>query len=363
MNNYTVNIPSYTIGVDAFCEIESICQAYGENIVLIGGETALHRVREKFERAIEGSILHKRDEIWYGGECSSQNIERVLAKLEGQPVDMIFGVGGGRALDTAKAVADKLGKPIFTIPTTAATCAATTKLSVVYNEHGVFETFYFYDVPPTHVFIDTEIIANAPAKYLRAGIGDTLAKHYECTFASSGKVLDHNSGLARAMSSMCVTPLLAHGEVALANCVQGQECFELEQVVLANIITTGYVSMLIEECYNGAVAHSVFYGLTMLPHIEESYLHGDVVGYGVLVQLMMDGHEDEVRKLYQFYKKVGIPTCLKDIEVVYEQEVLMPILENVMTQPDMEVLPYQVTAEMLFEAMGNIEKIGKNGEV
>lgn len=46
---------------------------------------------------------------------------------------MIFGMGGGKALDTAKGAGYEAGLPVFTFPTIAATCAATTALSVVYK--------------------------------------------------------------------------------------------------------------------------------------------------------------------------------------------------------------------------------------
>lgn len=361
MNNYTIHIPSYTIGEGAIKQLGEICTKWGNKAVIVGGKTALEKAGQMIQEALEIAEIHVHCSLWYGGECTPGNITKLIHELEGEAVDMIIGVGGGRALDTAKAVANAKGLPIITVPTIAATCAATTKLSVVYGEDGVFDQFYFYELPPSHVVIDTEVIAKAPAKYLRAGMGDTLAKHYECTFASSGKDLDHNSGLARAMSTMCVTPLLEHGKEAMESVKMGKVSFALEQVILANVVTTGLVSMLVAEEYNGAIAHSLFYGLTQLPHIEARYLHGDVVGYGVLVQLMLDGHEEEVKKLHGFFKKVGIPTCLSDIEVPVSEGVLMPILENVLTQPDMEVLPYSITEKLLLEAILDVEKIEKIG--
>ena len=90
---------------------------------------------------------------------------------------MIFGMGGGKALDTAKGAADQTGLPVFTFPTIAATCAATTALSVVYKEDGNFDRFYFFDKPARHCFINTRVIADAPWRYLRAGMGDTMGKY------------------------------------------------------------------------------------------------------------------------------------------------------------------------------------------
>lgn len=52
--------------------------------------------------------------------------------------------------------------------------------------------------------------------------------------------------------------------------------------------------------YNGGAAHAFFYGLCSLPGFDETqteHLHGVVVGFGVLVLLIMDGQEEECRKM------------------------------------------------------------------
>ena len=58
-----------------------------------------------------------------------------------------------------------------------------------------------------HSFIDLRLIANAPWKYLQAGMGDTIGKFFECHFASRGDQLEHSSALAREISNMCSAPL------------------------------------------------------------------------------------------------------------------------------------------------------------
>ncbi len=46
---------------------------------------------------------------------------------------MVFGVGGGKALDTVKCLCITDDKPIFTFPTIASNCAACTSVSIIYN--------------------------------------------------------------------------------------------------------------------------------------------------------------------------------------------------------------------------------------
>ena len=66
---------------------------------------------------------------------------------------------------------------------------------------------------------------------------------------------------------------------------------------------------------NCAIAHSVYYVLVLLPGFEEHYLHGNVVAYGVLVQLLVDHNREEALKLKAFLQTLDIPTTLREMEV------------------------------------------------
>ena len=131
----------------------------------------------------------------------------------------------------------------------------------------------------------------------------------------------------------------------------------LEQAVLANIVSTGLVSLLVLDDYNGAIAHSVYYGLVLLPGFEEKNLHGDVVAYGVLVQLMIDGEEEKAREMKGFLEKLGIRTTLAEMGAPLEREALTAVLKEIVTGPDMEHIPYEVTEDMVYDALCKVEEL------
>lgn len=355
MNNYSAYFASYSIGTDIYKEVESVCSIYGGKIFLLGGETALQKGEGVLRDAIQATTLEIVETAVYGKECTVSNIEKWTEHASHLKVDMIFGMGGGKALDTAKAVAHALNLPIFTFPTIASTCAATTALSVIYNEEGKFDRFEFFKRPAHHSFIELGLIAEAPVKYLRAGMGDTIGKYFECHLASRNDHLEHRSLLGRTISNNCYFPVIEHGVKAYEDCMQHQVSYDLEQVVLANIVTTGMVSVLVVDDYNCAIAHSVCYGLGILEGFEEKYLHGDVVAYGVLVQLVIDKKWVELKAVKAFMQHLKMPTTLKEMEVVLDQVALENVLEEIINGPDMLHLPYQVTKEMVYEAMEKLE--------
>ena len=353
--NHHVFFCNYSIGTDCYQEVKMICEPFGSKILLIGGEKGLEAGEKKLAAAIQSSklsIVHR--EVFHH-ECTYAEMDRIISAVSEREIHMVFGMGGGKALDTAKGVAVKMGLPVFTFPTIAATCAGTTALSVVYKEDGNFEEFYFYDRPAVHCFIDLAIIAKAPAIYLQAGMGDTIGKYFECHFSARGDQLEHSSRLGRTISQMCYFPLLDHGVKALQDCKNGVCSEALEEAVLANVVSTGLVSLMVLDQYNCAVAHSVYYGLVLLPGFEEANLHGNVVAYGVLVQLAVDGELEEARKLKVFLQGLEIRTTLGEMGVELDREVLEPVLKETVTGPDMEHIPYPIDEDMIFEAMRIVE--------
>ena len=353
LENYEVHLPSYSIGDQIYDKIGSVCESYGKTVLLIGGKRALAAAEAKIRRYVEQTNLTIIGVLPYGTDCTYAGVEKLRQLPLYHEADMVFGVGGGKALDTVKCLCITDDKPVFTFPTIASNCAACTSVSIMYNEDGTFFKPNFFVRPAMHAFIDTEIIAQAPAQYMWAGIGDTYAKYYEATISSRGERLEHFTSLGVSLSEMCRNPLLDYGAKALADHKQGLCTYDVEQVVLAIVVTTGIASIfLTKDCtpdYNSGLAHAIFYALTAYPVIEQNHLHGEVVGFGVLLALLVDGQTEEFEKIYRLNKELSLPTSLSQIEITNEQ--WEECLDLIPQMSDVRHYPYTVTREMLEAAM------------
>lgn len=357
MIGYSNYFSAYTIGSDAYKNVAQECGIYGKRILLIGGKKAMNAGVPKLEAAFEGTEFVIVDKLIHKGEATYSAVDKYTQIAQEKEIDMIFGMGGGKALDSAKGTAQKGGYPIFTFPTIAATCAATSALSVMYNEEGHFVNFYDFPKPPLHCFIDLDIIAHAPAEFLRAGMGDTIGKHFECHFSARGDELAHSSYLGREISNLCYKPLAKHGVSGLKDCQNNVVSDALAESVLANIISTGLVSLMVNNEYNSAVAHATYYGLVSVPGFEEENLHGDVVAYGVLVQLAIDGNMEQCLELKAFLEELGIRTNLKDMGVTLSKEGLDSVLDAILAGPDLQHIPYPISKEMLYTGLETVENL------
>jgi glycerol dehydrogenase len=330
---------------------------YGSKAVVIGGTKAMAAAKEKLEQAVEGTSIQIIDYVLYGKDCTFATVEKLKEHPSFVEADMVFAVGGGKALDTCKCLCHQTEKPIFSFPTIASNCSACTTVSIMYNEDGTFLKPYFFLEPPIHAFIDTEIIAKAPSVYMWAGIGDTYAKYYEADISSRGETLPHYTALGVNTSRMCLDPLMIYGKQGYEDNKNNICSYELEQTVLAIVVTTAIASIFLTRDftpdYNSGLAHAIFYALTDFPVIEEKHLHGEVVGFGILFALLVDGQEEEFEKIYAFNQSIGLPTSLADVDM--DPETFAGIFKNITEMSDINHYPYKVTAEMLQEAMETLE--------
>jgi glycerol dehydrogenase len=251
----------------------------------------------------------------FGGESSEEEIERLAGVAKEQGCDVVAGMGGGKAIDTAKAVGYAAGARVAIVPTIASTDAPTSAVAVIYTDDGAFLRYLFLPHNPDLVLVDTQVIAEAPVRYLVAGMGDALSTWFEADSCHTAYAPNQCGGLGTlagyALARLCYDTIREYGVAARIACQQKVVTPALAHVVEANTLLSG----LGFESAGLASAHSIHNGLTHLPATHD-YFHGEKVAIGVLAGLFLtDRPSQTVHEVYDLCESVGLPTTLADIGI------------------------------------------------
>ena len=297
----------------------------------------------------------------FGGECSHQEIEEVKEAAKDSGAQVIVGAGGGKVLDTARAVAADLRLPVVNCPTVASSDAPCSALSVLYNDHGQMVDYRVYARNPDLVLVDTKVIACAPPRLLVSGMGDALATLFEARTCVEGRVKNMRGGAstrsALALAELCYRTLIEDGCNALAAAEQQAVTPALERLVEANTLLSG----LGFESSGLAAAHSVHNGLTVADGTH-AYYHGEKVAFGTLVQLVLEGKAStEIDEVLTFSHAVGLPITLADIGLLASDADMLDAVAKRSTA-DTETIhnePFEVQSEMVRDAIRAADALGQ----
>lgn len=252
-------------------------------------------------------------EAGFRGECSPSEIERLARLARDEGVDAVIGLGGGKVLDTAKAVGHALERSVVLIPTLASTCSGWSAVSVYYDDEHRHLGHDVWSVPTRALLLDPRIVFDSPVALFVSGLADTLAKHVEtrAAFARAERstILSDVGALAAARCGDQVREL---GASAVVDMRRGERSAAWTTLAEAAIITSGLVGSFGGAHGRATVAHPINDGLSELAPTRD-LLHGVKVAYGILVQLALEELWAEVDALRDLYARLGLPRRLSDL--------------------------------------------------
>ena len=287
-------------------------------------------------------------------DCSEEDLQEVAQLLQAAGCDAVLAAGGGKVLDAGKLLAHRLGLPCLTVPTSAATCAVWTALANLYSPAGAFQGDVALGRCPDLLVFDHGLIRQAPPRTLASGIADAMAKWYEASVSSSTSS-DGMVQQAVQMARVLRDQLLLEAEEALAE--PGGEAWS--RVVDACGLTAGLIGGIGGVRCRTVAAHAVHNGLTQL-EASHGRLHGEKVGFGILVQLRLEEQlggnrlaEQARRQLLAVFERLGLPVSLPQLGL---STTSLEELEQVCRfacrdDSDLHHLPFQVAPPDLLAAL------------
>jgi uncharacterized oxidoreductase len=253
----------------------------------------------------------------YQGEAAYEYAEELSVPFQKEKADLILAIGGGKLIDTAKLLSDRINIDFATVPTLISNCAGITPITACYKPNHEFVRVDYHRHSAFFTIVDYNMLLDAPEEYFVAGIGDTLAKWYEAEAimkAEKGKIPAF-AKIGLADSHVIQEVLEKYSADALKSLREHKVTEAFEQVADTVIGLAGTVGGFGTHYCRMAGAHSFHNGLSLIPETH-SIQHGAKVAYGILVQLASTGDTDEIKKLLPLYKSIGLPTTLKELHIV-----------------------------------------------
>lgn len=343
----------YLQGSGALQELPGLIKSLGRKGLILTSPSVKKNILPNYGTGDIGAEL-------FQGECCEEELNRVQKLAEKNKVDVLIGMGGGKTIDTAKIVADRMGIAVIVMPTIASTDAPCSGCAVVYNKAGQFEQVLYQKANPAAVLVDSSIIASAPVRFLVSGMGDALATWFEarsCVQTHSVNECGGHCTLAGlSIAKLCYETLLNYGYLARLACEKQIVTPALEHIIEANILLSGIGF----ESAGLASAHAIHNGLTALPETHAFY-HGEKVAYGVLTGLhLTDATHNEIETVYAFCKKVGLPVTLADIGLAKATREDLMKAAKMACAPDQAICHEagKITPEMVLDAMLAADQYG-----
>lgn len=282
----------------------------GRSVVAICDTVVLPHIEAELSESLSRQDISP-TVIPFDADVTIGEMDRLAEAVRRQGGEVVVGIGGGRTLDTAKGVARRTGLPFVSVPTVASTDAPSTRGIVIYDDHHTMVAVEQMDENPAFVIVDTAVIAKAPARLLRGGIGDALTAKFEAEGAWKGTGLSKQGTrplkTGVMLGDLCYRMLLEHGPGAMKVAGTGEVTPDLEAAIEAIL----WLSAVAFENTGLSVAHAVATELGAIEAVRKHSLHGEHAAYGTLVQAVAEGRpEDELKTLFGFYDEIGMPRRL-----------------------------------------------------
>lgn len=276
----------------------------------------------------------------YGGcEITERRVDELVRRVKEEGFDCVVGVGGGKGMDYARAVAYHTDRRCVLVPTMASTNASASPLCVIYSEDGSRQVACHYLANYQDLVIaDTSMLIRSPARGFAAGIGDQLCTYLEVEYTNE------LMGTKERFPSLSWSVIRESCDIFLS---QGKAAYEAAK---AGRLTREYENVLSQVLYSNAhmraaacsgFAHLLAKALVLFPGVAKKHMHGAQVAYAILPMKVHRGeNKAEILRYADWCRGLDIPITLEELGIGgVSREELLAACREIAPAPTAE-LPY-----------------------
>ncbi|WP_186725925.1 iron-containing alcohol dehydrogenase [Rummeliibacillus sp. SL167] len=315
------NPQNFLCGEGVLNDISYYSKKIGTNAYIVGTKKSYAAVKNKIISALKKENMKYSTRLFENYPTIEQAV-KYSEDIKKEKADLVIAIGGGRVIDVMKYAATLANIKIITVPTIAATSAAWRCNSILYLENGSYDRSVVNQFSPEYVIADSSIIVQAPIRYIYAGIMDAVAKWYESRPYREMYTNDLNLLFSLNVAKQAFEFLESNTPNITTDFKQGKSSNLVIQTIINVIALTGIAGCYSSELKFPGFAHPFYNEVTKIQSTK-NLLHGEIIGFGILTQIMLEQNSSkEFKDALNFFEKFNFNYTLEDMGIteVYQLE-------------------------------------------
>lgn len=316
------------IGGSRYIQRPGAVRCLGAEVARLGSKCLIVTGRESLESVWKEAFASLSEEgvVWSvamrTGMPTRAEALRFARRALGKGCDVVVGIGGGGAMDLAKAVADSARFPLVEVPTSTATYAASTPRANMFDFKGIPDGHVNCVDCAKAIIADEALLSRQPARFVAAGSLAAMAQVNRAALKSSSDRSKVASKRPAGRSASRGSAPLDSGFLetiavpAYRDVQAGSDSAMASKAIFTILAVPGLAETDVPDAGCDGFPqrfHDEF--AARFPEYAARWLYGEIVGVGVLMVESYLGDAREVDRLKAAMREMRMPTSLRRLGV------------------------------------------------